>query len=122
MSNLNQTALGPVNLERTLGMPSEGPKCVPIALDFTTITELRLDYQNMQARNFLSMVQTLWVDNFASAVVMTITVPATSQVLKIPAGVQGYFPVLVPNPVKIIFQSTGAVALQVTLCNFPVLT
>jgi hypothetical protein len=103
-------------------MPGEGPKCVPIALDFTAITELRLDYQNMQARNFLSMVQTLWVDNYASAVVMSITIPGSAQILKIPAGVQGYFPVLCPNPVKMIFESTGGVVLQVSLLNFPVLT
>jgi len=120
MSLISQLGNSPVVLERTLGVPAEGPKCVPLSLDFTATTLYVLDYGNLQSRNFLSMCQTLWVDNSLSATVLTITIPGTAQVLKIPAGVQGYFTCLCPNPIYITFASTGAVICQVTLCNFPV--
>lgn len=118
----------PVILERTLGMPAEGAKCIPITLDFSTVavdpaTGLRtfaLDYSNMQQRGFLSMLQTIWVDNSLSGDVFLINVPATNQVIKIPANVQDYFTVIVPNPIKIQFQSAGASVVTVLLLNCPV--
>ncbi len=118
--NLSQTASSPVILERTLGVPPEGPKCVPLNLDFSAANFYEIDYSNMQSRAFLSMCQTLWVDNSLSATVLTIFIPGTAQTLKIPVGVQGYFTCLCPNPIHILFSSAGGVVCQVTLCNFPV--
>jgi hypothetical protein len=120
MSAISQLNSSPVTLERTLGVPAEGPKCVPLTLDFSSIQTLELDYGNMQSRGFLAMCQTLWVDNFNSATILTILIPGTGQTLKIPAGVQGYFTCLCPSPIHMIFSSTGGVVCQVTLCNFPV--
>lgn len=109
-------------IERTLGMPLEGPKCIPITLDFSVTTTYNLDYSNMTRRGFLSMLQTVYVDNFASDEILTITVPSVNQVMKIPAGVQGYFPILCPTPIKLQFQSDGGETCQVILLNFPILT
>ncbi len=120
-TTINQQGNSSVILERTLGMPQDGPKCVPIALDFNAFDTYVLDYGQMQQRNFLSMVQTLWVDNFGNAAVLTINVPATQQRLVIPAGVQGYFTIVCPNPIKISFNSTGGTVQQVILLNFPIL-
>jgi len=119
---LNQNATPGNLLERTMGMPPQGPRAVPIALNFADFDTYNLDYSNMQNQGFLSMCQTLWVDNYANGQVMTITIPASQQTLKIPAGVQGYFPVICPNPIKMTFNSTGGVACQVALLNYPVLT
>lgn len=107
-------------LERTLGMPPEGPKCIPITLDFSAATSYALDYSNMQQRGFLAMLQTIWVDNSLSATVFSITIPATNQVIKVPAAVQDYFAVMCPNPIKISFASAGGVVVQIILVNFPV--
>jgi len=120
MSYLSQLAASPVILERTLGVPTEGPKCVPLNLNFAAATSFEIDYSNMQSRAFLGMCQTLWADNSLSATVLTIFIPGTAQTLKIPAGTQGYFTCLCPNPIHMIFSSTGGVVCQVTLCNFPV--
>jgi hypothetical protein len=109
-----------IALQRTLGMPEGGPKALPIRLDFATNPSWFLDYSNQMNMGFLDMVQTLWVDNYGNAQIMTITIPNSQQVLRIPAGAQGYFPCLCPNPVKILFESTGATIQQVTLINFPV--
>ena len=120
LNNLDVTQLLPTRLERTLGMPAEGPKAIPIPLDFSAFTDYAIDYSNQQKLGFLSMVQTVWVDNSLNAAVLNITIPATQQILKIPAGVQGYFTVLCPNPCKMSFNSTGGVKCQVTLLNFPI--
>jgi len=119
--NLEAQNLTPQQLQRTLGMPVGGPKCVPINLDFSVSTTYNLDMSNVQSRGFFDMVQTVWVDNSLSDVILTITVPNTQQTLKIPAGIQGYFSVLAPNPVRMQFDSTGGVVCQVTLLNFPFL-
>ena len=101
-------------------MPESGPKCLPIRLDFSTNPSYTLDYSNQMNLGFLDMVQTLWVDNFGNAQILKITVLSSQQVLQIPAGAQGYFPVMCPNPVRLQFESTGATVQQVTLLNFPV--
>ena len=119
---INQLGQSSTPLERTLGMPEGGPRCVPITLDFAVSASYTLDYGNMQQRNFLDMVQTVWVDNFGNGQVLTITVANLGMSIQVPAGVQGFFPVLCPNPVKLAFHSTGGTVQQVILCNFPVLT
>jgi hypothetical protein len=103
-----------------MGMPAEGPRCIPLTLDFTLSLAYDLDYSNMQSRNFISMVQTIWVDNSLNAAVLEVTMVGTNQVIKVPAGIQRYYTVLQPNPIKMSFASTGAVVCQVILMNFPV--
>jgi hypothetical protein len=118
--NLNAGRFASVPLQRTLGVPEGGPKIVPIILDFSASSSYFLDYSNQMVMGFMDMVQTLWVDNFGNTQILKITIPASQQVLQIPAGTQGYFPCLCPNPVKIQFDSAGATVQQVTLMNFPV--
>jgi hypothetical protein len=119
--NIDQRSNPAVPLERTLGMPDGGPKALPLTLDFSASSSYLLDYTNMQQRNFLDMVQTLFVDNSLSSDVLNITSLNIGQVLKIPAGVQGYFTIIVPNPIKIQFDCADAVVCKVILLNFPVL-
>jgi hypothetical protein len=107
-------------LERTLGMPVEGPRAIPIGLDFSATQSYALDYSNYQQRGFISMVQSVFVDNSLSASVLSILCPATNQTLKIPAGKQGYLPIVCPNPVKLTFSSSGGQFCYVALLNFPV--
>lgn len=118
--NINQNLQTPTQLERTLGMPDNGPKMLPITLDFQNNDVQVLDLQNIQSRGFLDMVQTIWVDNTPSAAETTITVNNGGQTLRIPPGDQGYFPILCPNPVLLQFNGNGgAVPVQVILVNFP---
>ena len=119
-SFFSQLQNSPTVLERTLGMPDGGPRCLPLPLDFAANAEWVLDYGNMQQRNFLNMVQSVWVDNSLNGSILAITVPGTNQVLKVPPNTQGYFPLIVPNPLKLVFDSAGGVLCQVILLNFPV--
>ncbi len=109
-----------VILERTLGMPPEGPKCIPITLDFSVADTYNLDYSNMGRRGFMSMLQTVWVDNSLSGDPLNVIIVATNQTIKVPAGVQDYFGVMCPNPIKLSFYSPGAAIVQVILINHPV--
>ena len=120
MSNIQSQIQSSVILERTLSVPPGGPKCLPINLDFAAQTSYDLDYSNQQRLGYLDMCQTLWVDNKSSAVILYITIAGSQQVLQIPAGIQGYFTCLCPNPIKMNFASAGGTVCQVTLLNFPV--
>jgi hypothetical protein len=117
---INQLGNSTTILERSLGMPEGGPRCLPLSLDFAASLAYTLDYGNMQQRNFMSMVQSAWIDNSLNAAVLTITVPGSNQVIKFPAGKQGYIPLLVPNPIKLEIASTGGVLVDVILLNFPI--
>jgi len=118
--NISQQSNPGIPLERSLGMPPGGPKCIPLTLDFSAATSYSVDYTNMQQRNFFDMVQSVFVDNSLSNQILTITVGAFGQVTKVPAGVQGYFPLLVPNPIKLDIACSDPVLCQVILINFPV--
>lgn len=110
-----------VQLERTLGMPSEGPKCIPITLDFTAQNTYVLDYSNQQARGYIAMIQTIFCDTSTSAVNLVVTSNGSRQVLKIKAGTQGYYPILVPNPINLSFSCPGGPSdVRIQLLNFPV--
>ena len=118
---ISQLQNSSIALERTLGMPEGGPKCIPLTLDFSVSLQYTFDYSNMQQRNYMQMVQTIWVDNSLSAQPLNVFSPGVNQTLKVPAGVQGYFTLICPNPIKLSFASTGGVLCQVILLNFPVL-
>lgn len=121
MPILSAAGLSTQQLQRTLGMPEGGPKCVPIRLDFSVAPSYSLDYSNQTQLGYLDMCQTVWVDNYGNAQVLSISVPGTQQTIQVPAGAQGYFPILCPNPIRLVFSSTGTTVQQVTLLNFPVM-
>lgn len=106
IANINQLQ-GPTTVLE-LGIPAEGPKCLPVTLDFGANDSYVLDYQNMQARGFMAMVQTIYVDNRNSDTPITIQMGRTGQIVVAPGRSQGYYPVLQPSPVVMSFTSVGA--------------
>lgn len=119
MIRVNQQALSFFDVNGQM-VPCEGPRAVPIDLDFTTDTECTLLLQNMQSRNFISMIQAVYIDNSGNTAPMSVRFPSTGQNITIAPNRQGYFIVLCPNPPQINFVSTGGVAVRVLLLNFPV--
>lgn len=120
MASTQLTPIPATILERTLGMPAEGPKCVPVTLDFSAADTYNLDYSNMARRGFMQSLQTVWVDNSLNGDPVSIIIPASQQTVKIPANTQGYYCLICPNPIKISFTSAGAAVVTVLLLNFPV--
>jgi len=92
-----------------------------MTLDFTAKDFYSLDYSQQGALGKFSMVQTLFIDTSTSAVNLTVDCPTSQQTLKIKAGTQGYYPILCPNPIRLIFTCVGGPAdVKVELLNFPV--
>ena len=102
-------------------MPEEGPKTLPLILDFSGTNSYLLTLENFQALGHFSMCQTLWVDLSTSGENMIITVGSTGQIIKCLAGTQGYYNVLVPNPINITFTCVGGPAdVRVQVINVPI--
>lgn len=101
-------------------IPNEGPRAVGINLDFSLTTEFDLNMQNVQARDFISMIQSMFIDNKASGAPLTVAFPNTGQSITLAPGWQGYLSVLCPNPAIINFLSEGGVTCRVLLLNYPV--
>ena len=119
MSQIDQTQLA-FYAVNSMRVPAEGPKAVPITLDFSLTTIYTLNLQNMQSRNFLSMVQSLYIDNSGNTAPIVVTFPGTQQNITLAAGRQMYVTVLCANPASMQFVSTGGVLVYVALLNFPV--
>jgi hypothetical protein len=117
--NLNQQVTSYFSVNG-LQVPPEGPRAIPLILDFTATNEYDLNLQNMVQRGFVSQIQAFWVDNSANPATLTINFPGLQSVI-IPPFAQGYVNVLCPNPPVMSFVSTGNVAgVKVDLLNYPV--
>lgn len=120
--NISQTGLQEcvVNCQQ---VPPDGPKSVPVSCDWTTESEQTLDLGNVQRRGFLSLVQSIFVDNSVGTSAVEIAIDATTQTIKVPAQSQAYLMLLTPNPVRLIFRRTSGTSNEITrfqLMNFPV--
>ena len=103
-----------------LAVPTEGPRAVPLTLDFSVSQLFSLLLQNVQARNFISLVQGVYLDNSAGASPMSVSFPASGQTIIIAPHRQGYFNVACPNPAQINFASAGTDLCFALLLNYPV--
>ena len=119
MSQIDQSQLAFYTVN-SMRVPAEGPKSVPITLDFSLTTIYTLNLQNMQSRNFLSMVQSLYIDNSGNTAPIVVTFPGTQQNITLAAGRQMYVTVLCANPASMQSYSAGGVLVYVALLNFPV--
>lgn len=102
-------------------VPQEGPKSIPLVLDFATETAYLYDATTQQNLGYLSMVQTIWVDTSGMAAALVISIPGSRQTLTIPPNMNGFLNVLCPNPAKVQFSSSaGAGIANVQLINTPI--
>jgi hypothetical protein len=102
-----------------LTVPPEGPRAIPLVLDFSATNEYDLNLQNMVQRNFVSQIQAIWFDNSNNGSSLTIKIPGLQNVI-VGAGRQGYINVLCPNPPVLSFISGGGILVYVDLLNYPV--
>jgi hypothetical protein len=97
----------------------EGPKVIPLILDFSSIDTWDLDGQMLGALTQFSMVQTLFIDMNGQANPLTVTINGSGQKIIVKTNTQGYYNVLCPNPFKIRFEQSagGGIAVPVYLIN-----
>lgn len=105
---------------QNLSCAPEGPRAVPLNLDFSLTDTYELDLQNVQARVLITEVQAIYWDNRASSTPLIVRLPTTDQTLEFEAGTMGYMSVLCADPAKLVFTSSGSAIVKVKLLNFPV--
>lgn len=100
-------------------VPPEGPKAVPQTLDFSQASSFLLDFTQAYDQKIISVVQTIWVDNFANTAPVKFTVAGTGQTIECPAGAQGVFPIISAIRTKITAISSGAAIVPCQFLNVP---
>lgn len=107
-------------------IPQEGPKSIPLTLDFSTESSYFYDGTIQQNLAYISMVQTLWVNTSNMAGPLQIDIPGAQFSARIPANMQGYLQVLCPNPFRIQFTSVAGAGAgntgKVQMINVPIAT
>lgn len=101
-------------------IPPEGPKCIPIQLDFSAQNSYLLDFTLIQQRGFISELQAVFIDNSLNASPVMLTVNGTNQVVQVGGGTQGIYPIFVPNPPKFTAFSNGGVNVGMQFLNVPI--
>jgi hypothetical protein len=116
--------LNPKNLTtyttQNLAVPCEGPRAIPLMIDFSLNPSYSINLQNTSALQSISQIQAFFVDNSLNASVLNISNPQNGQNIIIPPGKQAYLNVVCPNPAQLIFTSSGGVKVFMDLLNFPV--
>lgn len=95
-----------------------GRRAIHVLIDFTIGLQFQLDISQVQSQGGMDSVQTLYIDNAANTAPLTILMGLTLQQIIVPAGAQGYLPVLQGNPPIIQFSTTAAIPVNVQLLNF----
>lgn len=102
-------------------IPKEGPKAVPIRLDFSAADTYTLDLGNRQHLGAIQLIQSIFVDTSLVDVNLTVLFNGANQLITIKGRTNGYYTVLAANPVNFIFTCpAGGAVVTVALLNFPV--
>lgn len=101
--------------------PQNGPRALPISLDFTNQTFYQLDLVQEVEADVINIVQSIYVDNSANLNPVTFLFDQTNQRLVIPAGAQGTWPVITPKdaPRFVVSTTQAAVVVNFILLNVP---
>lgn len=100
-------------------VPPEGPRSVTVPLDFALSPRFTVDFTLAYMRKVISMVQSVWVDNSLNTAQLVFTVEGTGEVLKVPPGSQGSFPIISAIRGKITVATTTAIATKAIFLNVP---
>lgn len=100
--------------------PCQEPRAIRFNADFAATDTYEVDLNNAIELKQIDGIQSLFVDNVGNAQFVDFVFSGTNQRIRVPAGAQGYFPILAPNPARFTIASTGAVAISFQVLNFPV--
>lgn len=118
---VNATLIPSISIFSGSMFPAEGPRVIPIYLNFQLADSYALDYRNQQALGLMSMCQALYIDNSDSVVPIVVKNEGTGQSIIVSGRTQGYYTIPCPNPIRLTFSAPGgAEKAQVLLLNYPV--
>jgi hypothetical protein len=122
MGSLVNTAQLRIAINQINQLPEEGAKSIPLLLDFTNTATWSVDLTNFQQLGYISMIQTVYIDNSSNGNPLSVIVGSNSgQVITAAPNTQGYYPVLCPNPAQFTIstlQGSGLIPIQ--LINTPI--
>ena len=120
MANLNPNLLQYTDPTAST-IPSDGPKAIPLLLNFSVAASFDLDLTNPIDQKKISMVQTIYMDLSNASDDLIITVGGSNQIVRGVAKTQGYYNVLAPYPARFNFaNASGSDLIPVFLINVPV--
>ena len=100
-------------------LPTIGPKVIPLVLDFTTDTEIQLDFTDLIMKRQIDFVAGFFINN-TGATNLTFVANGTNQIVNIAGGFQGYVPLLVADPASLVITADVAgEAIKIWFYNFP---
>lgn len=102
-----------------LKLPQEGPRTVPVVLDFTLASEILIDGSQLADTKKLTIVQGVYIDNSQGQNAISLRADVTNAVITCPAGFQGYFTLIAINPFK-IYATGGNDRIVIYLYNMPI--
>src|ERR1044072_5286380 len=102
-------------------VPKEGPKVVPVILDFSGIDTIELDGNQIVTMGGIDYIQTIYIDNSENTESVSIRSNITNQVITCPPHSQGNFNVFTPNMPKFYISTDGALEISIFFCNFPLI-
>ena len=100
-------------------MPKEGPKAIPVTLDFSTTGTLLVDFTLPMNQKRLSAIQTLSVRNWLNAQSISVVAQGFPEPFDIAPGCDVFMPIPAQNLAKFLFTTTGNLIIPVTFWNIP---
>jgi hypothetical protein len=88
-------------------VPKSGAHAVSVAYNFTTQASFNTDLTSLAQQGKLTNVQTVYVDNTSNNEPVIVLSIVTNQSISVPAGVQGYYTMLVSSAMQFTVSSTG---------------
>lgn len=102
-------------------IPQEGPRIIPIVVDFSQGQSQLLDFQQAFALKRISNIQSAWVDNSATNIPVVITIANTGQNIIVRGRAQGYIPLLAQAETKVTVTSVGNTGVfRISVANVPI--
>lgn len=99
--------------------PRKGPQGIPVSLDFTGgVISVDVDFALEQANGVIDFIQSMYVDNKDNAQNITFTFRGSGYIVRVRAGQQGIWTVIVPDgPVAFTAGTTGGVVVKTIFMN-----
>lgn len=117
MANVDQDKVQILPIQNQLIAGKKGGLAVRLFLDFSAQPEFVVDLQQIQSTARFDLCQTIYVDNADGGSAVIITIPSSGFRVVVKAGEQGFFQVICPNPIKIVFDCAGGNPVTVFLIN-----
>jgi hypothetical protein len=100
--------------------PKEGPVTIPLNIDFTAQSSYQFDATYIQQKGYVSLLQSIYVDNSLANVPFIMQVATTNQIVKVPAYSEAYIPLPITNKLALNFSSGSGLVIPVQLMNIAI--